>query len=354
MLERPVGDILNGSECLDMKATMAPKTKVFLTVDTEHSIGGAFADPALKPVGNDKRIYGRIGGREYGIPLIMDIADRFGLKVTFFVEVFNKYFFGDEEMREVVDSIVGRGHDVQLHLHPNYLNFTLKCPQDLKYSDLIGDYPLERQTEMLADARDTLVKHGAGVPIAFRAGCFGAGGETLVALADTGFLIDSSYNRAYLGGPCLMPDWGINDIQSRQGIFELPVTNFIEITGLRPRRNMPLDINGVSFEEMRYVLQSACKGDGPHAITVILHSFSFVRPGDVQYSKAKPRHHVIRRFEKLCRFLAENSNDFKVNALGDLTQEELNEMAQWRGDTFPIVPAYLSIARFGGQLLDRL
>ena len=30
------------------------KIKVFLTVDVEHSIGGAFNNPNLKPVGNKK------------------------------------------------------------------------------------------------------------------------------------------------------------------------------------------------------------------------------------------------------------------------------------------------------------
>lgn len=70
---------------------MDHKTNVFITVDTEHSIGGAFSNPNLKPVGNEKRIYGKIGNKYYGIPLIMDIADEYGIPLTFFVEVMNKY-----------------------------------------------------------------------------------------------------------------------------------------------------------------------------------------------------------------------------------------------------------------------
>lgn len=328
---------------------------VFITVDTEHSIGGAFNDPRMKPVGNEKRIFGKIGQREYGIPLIMDISDRFGLKITFFVEVFNQYFFGDKEGREVVAYILKRGHDVQLHLHPNYLNFTLKRPQDLHYSDLIGEYPRDRQMEMIAQARKTLENHGAEAPIAFRAGCFGANTDTLSALSETGFIIDSSYNGAFLGGPCLMPDWGINDVQlGKTSVFEFPVTNFIEKSGLRSRRNMPLDINGVSFEEMRYVLETVRRGAGPRNITVILHSFSFIKGYDVQYTRARPRWNVIRRFEKLCLFLAENTGDFKVRTFGGLTRDQLAGMMLNRCDTTPAMPAHLSLARLGGQLLDRL
>ncbi len=330
-----------------------PKTNIYITVDTEHSIGGTFADPALKPVGNDKRIYGRIGSREYGIGLIMDIADRFGLKVTFFVEVFNKYFFGEGETRQVVETILRRGHDVQLHLHPNYLNFTLERPQDLRFSDLTGDYSLERQIEMLREARQTLESYGVPRVTAFRAGCFGANADTLKALAENGFLIDSSYNGAFLGGPCLLPDWGINDMAMCEGIYEFPVTNFQEDAGVRSARPMPLDINGVSFEEMRQVLR-ACRESGPRHLTVILHSFSFVRAYDVQYRKMRPRKHVIRRFEKLCRFLAENSRDFAVHAFGNLQEDELENMLSNRNDRIPTVPRHLSWLRFGGQLWDRV
>jgi hypothetical protein len=327
---------------------------VFLTIDTEHSIGGAFADPALKPVGNAKRIFGRIDGKEYGIPLQMEIAERFGLKLVFFVEVFNRHFFGADETRRVVESILRRGHDVQLHLHPNYLNFILARPQDLTFSDLCADYPLARQTEMLAEAKEMLIDCGAPAPTAFRAGCFGADEATLKALAGNGFLLDSSYNQAFLGGPCRLPDWGLNDLAERDGFFELPVTNFIEQTGLRPRRPMPLDINGVSFEEMRRVLDAARDGAGPRNVTVILHSFSFLKAYDVQYRRARPRREVIRRFEKLCRFLGENAGDFSVRTLGGLTRDDFAGMLHNRCDTFPPMPPHLSLARFGGQLLDRL
>ena len=327
---------------------------VFLTVDTEHSIGGAFADPKLQPVGNDKRIFGRVGGREYGIPLIMDIAERFGLPLTFYVEVFNRYFFGKDETRQVVKYILDRGHDTQLHLHPNYLNFTLNRPQDLKFSDLIGEYSLERQIEMIGEARQMLIDCGAKVPVAFRAGCFGASEDTLKALKENDFLVDSSYNQSYLGSPCLMPDWRLNDLALKNDIFELPITNFIEKSGLRSSRCMPLDINGVSFEEMRHVLTSARDGSGQKNITIILHSFSFIKPLDVQYSQARIRQHVINRFEKLCRFLSDNNKDFKVRTPGELSKKELEDSVLNRSDVMIRVPGHLSLLRFFGQLKDNL
>lgn len=233
------------------------KVNVFLTIDTEHSIGGAFRDPNLKPVGNEKRIFGLIGNKQYGIPLIMDIADRYGIPITFFVEVFNKYFFGAEETREVCNYILNRNHDIQLHIHPNYLNFELHDPTKLVFSDLVGDYSLSRQAEIIEEAKETLISYGVPSPIAFRAGCFGADKNTIKALRRTGFLIDSSYNTAYLENPCLLPDIEINDLAPMHGVWEFPITNFIEHSGLRPKRYMPLDISGVSFAEMRWVFRHA-------------------------------------------------------------------------------------------------
>jgi len=78
-----------------------PRINVFITVDTEHSIGGAFRDKNLKPVGNEKRIWGKIGEKSFGIPLMMDIVETFDIRLTFFVEVLNKHYFGEDETKKV-------------------------------------------------------------------------------------------------------------------------------------------------------------------------------------------------------------------------------------------------------------
>ena len=306
-----------------LKTRSKKKIRVFLTVDTEHSIGGAFSNPKLKPVNKNKRIYGKIGKKNFGIPLMMDLADRYGLKMVFFLEVLNKYYFGEDESKQVCQYILKRNHDVQLHIHPNYLNFTRENPGNLVYSDFISDYPQDRQEALLSEARDLLIKYGAPNPSAFRAGCFGAGLSTLRALKKSGFLIDSSYNRSYCGITCSIPKSAINDLVNIEGIWEFPVTNFIEHSYLRSTRYMPLDINGVSFSEIKNVLEQSRK-NGPSNITIILHSFSFIRAYDVQYNRVKPRNTVIKRFESLCRYLAENRDHFEVGTFGSMTGEALS------------------------------
>ncbi len=329
------------------------KANIFITVDTECSIGGAFNDSRLKPIGSEKRIFGENGGTYYGIPLIMDIADRYGIQLTFFLEVMNKYYFGENENRRVCEYIIQKGHDVQLHAHPNFLNFTEQEPQKRAYSDWIGEYPVERQEEILTNAKKTLFSYGVSNVSAFRAGSFGAAGSTILALKRAGFLIDSSYNRAFIGRSCLFSDLKINDLSCLDGIWEFPITNFIESTMVRRRRYVPMDINGAGFGEMRHVLNSA-RTQGPRNVTIILHSFSFIKKLDFRYIKVKPRHQVIARFENLCRFLAEHDEHFWVRTLGSLDASEVAAMAKEARHVFPGVSIGSSLFRACEQLKDHL
>jgi hypothetical protein len=329
------------------------RINVFITIDTEHSIGGAFGDRNLKPVGNEKRIWGKIGDKSLGIPLMMDIAEAFDIRLTFFVEVLNKYYFGEDQTKKVCEYILNRGHDVQLHLHPNYLNFRLNNPREKAYSDLIGTYSLEKQIDLIEEGIKILMQTGGSRPIAFRAGCFGANEETLRALKAVGVLIDSSYNKAYVGDTCLLDNKGINDLTYLDWIWEFPITNFVESTKVRSKRFKPLDINGVSFQEMKSVLNQA-KESGPRNITIIMHSFSFLKPYDVQYNKVRPRGNVIQRFQRLCQFLEENVRFFEVRTFSSLDKEELTKICQQSSHIFPRVPSLLSVMRGFQQFRDAL
>ena len=315
--------------------------KIFITIDVETSIGGAFTKPdKLRPVGADKRIYGQIGNREFGIPLIIDILNKHNLKATFFVEPFCSFYFGEKIIKEICHYILNRGHDVQLHLHPNYQIF--KCPDWQErakrkelFPDIIAKYTLDEQINLIRQAKKILEKCGV-TPIAFRAGCFGANLDTLTALKENDFLIDSSYNLSFLGKTCfihpsrftshfslltshLSPLTYLNDLALINGIYELPITNYYDFKIGNFKRLRTLDICASSFYEMKKILRYGLK-KGPKYITFILHSFSLIKKRDVQYKTAKPNFIVINRFKKLCEFLSRNKNLFKVITLSQFAQ----------------------------------
>ena len=97
---------------------MTQKLRVYFTVDTETSMGGAWDNAGTGPLPVATTVFGQNGSGKYGIELIMDLLEEQGFRATFFVEVFCSYLLGFDEVGRVFKCIGDRGHDVQLHLHP--------------------------------------------------------------------------------------------------------------------------------------------------------------------------------------------------------------------------------------------
>ena len=98
-------------------------TQISITIDTEGSIGGAFAEGAtVEPVGSPA-IDCMVNGKSNGVGFMLDLFRNYNIKATFFVECANYYYFGDHPMRDTVVKIMEAGQDVQLHVHPCWLHY---------------------------------------------------------------------------------------------------------------------------------------------------------------------------------------------------------------------------------------
>src|SRR5579872_2890721 len=130
---------------------------VYLTVDTECSMGGAWNDAQLEPVSPERAILGKIGEEYYGTPRLMDILEDSGLRGTFFIEVLAAHVVSDSQLAEAYSQIVRRGHDAQLHLHPVYHFYHLFRKGEISkaqlpsHMDLIGRHALATQIELLRE-----------------------------------------------------------------------------------------------------------------------------------------------------------------------------------------------------------
>lgn len=164
------------------------KPKCILTVDVEALRMRA---PSCHV---DTLIYGRIDGGVYGIGRMMDIADRHGVKMTFFLDFAEVELYGDEII-EAGRYIVSRGHDLQVHCHYEFLREKVleRFPDaDESYytwyeSEEISAFILDY---CLAQYR----KCAASGPIVFRGGEYRFGEALVKKLAEKGFAADASYN----------------------------------------------------------------------------------------------------------------------------------------------------------------
>jgi hypothetical protein len=188
--------------------------------------------------------------------------------------------------------------------------------------DLIGKLPVQTQVKLLENGIILFREMVGRDPVAFRAGNFGASMSTLDALEKVNMRFDSSFCAPYLGASCLMdPGGAINSSWQRGTVCEVPVTSFG--TGTWSLRGLkPLNINAVSFWEMRKLLEQA-ERLGLRAVTFIAHSFSLFKAADEQFSRLRPDRLVLRRLERLCGYLRRNADRFPVIGFSNIETSAL-------------------------------
>jgi peptidoglycan/xylan/chitin deacetylase (PgdA/CDA1 family) len=258
-------------------------SRVLLTIDTElrwdHHLAGASWRENLAlsfdPAG-------------VGVAYQLERLAAHGLKACFFVDPMPALAYGIEPIRRMVEPILAAGQEVQLHIHPSWADLAEPV------FELTG---LDRTTQLglIRTARDLLMEAGAPPPVAFRSGGYAADLTTLEALAELGLRFDSSHNGSHHPDPSAIPlDPRHIAPAAVAGLVEIPVTQIEQ----RPGSLRHLQICAVSFGEMRAALDHAAEKDHP-VVAIVGHSFELATRGG---RKSNPA--LIRRFEKLCGFLA--------------------------------------------------
>lgn len=301
------------------------KPGVFITFDVECSMGGAWNDPALKPIPPRLGMMGEYGKHRFGVPLICDILQRSNLPATFFLEPFNEELGYPGETEPVARYLTECGQDVQLHIHPNHVHYGLiQAGQDCQRTDQMADLSPEWQQEVVEKGSALLEAWTGSRPIAFRAGNMGASEETLKALAAAGVWIDSSYTFPYVGGQCRFAETERYNGSKWYGeVLEVALSAYRQpkFPGLHAAK--PVDLMGSSFAECRDAVKMICDAGGD--AVVILHSFSLFKVRDKQYSGGRFNRVVARRFERFCEWLDDQRRQYPPRTfaeLGRMVREE--------------------------------
>ncbi|WP_156840792.1 polysaccharide deacetylase family protein [Novosphingobium aquimarinum] len=287
---------------------------VFLTIDTEFS-SGMFGQGAARDWEDNFRtcIACETSKGDVGIFYQMDVADRHGLKLVFFVDPMPALVWGIEPIKRVVGPILERGHDVQLHLHTEWLAFAESNPLGSRTGKNLADFSAEDQLVLLTVALETLMAAGAPFPTAFRAGNYGADDNTLRCLSQLDIPFDTSFPPGLDQSDCRL-SFGAHVLTPTQmhGVTELPI-GAISSRG-DSRRHVQL--TAMSDWELRDATRHAVAAGWP-ALVIVSHSFEMMN------RKRGTSNRIVRyRFEQYCEWLAGQS----AARTADLRDPGLNDL----------------------------
>src|SRR5579863_4918117 len=167
-------------------------THVLITIDTEFSAGGCFDHPRRSGPITDQAVFCRINGKSHGLGFLLATFARFDIKATFFVEAAHTLMLGFEPMRPAVDAILQAGHDVQLHIHPMWLDAPVNSNPGAPRNDSMANLDDVSCAQVIESGLAAFTAWGAPRPIAFRAGNLQMGRGTYRVLREREIPISSS------------------------------------------------------------------------------------------------------------------------------------------------------------------
>lgn len=317
---------------------------VFLTFDIEVWCNGWDNLDKEFPGAFERYIYGRSKHGDYALPKTLAILNQNGLKGVFFVEPLFATRFGSKYLETVVQLIRAAGQEIQLHLHPEWTDEAIHPLIDncAKKRQHLTYYTLEEQTTLIGHGKRMLEAAGSGPITAFRSGSYAANSDTFEALRRNGIYLDSSLNRCFaVSAPDLRSEHMFDRVFSVQNVVTYPVTVFKDGFG----KLRPAQVGACGFNELRDASQSAERA-GVADFVIVSHNFEMLTPDSSQ-----PDWIVVARFERLCAYLAQHSQQFKVGGFNaDCSQLPSDEFAR------PVVYAtrYSTLTRYWEQFRRRI
>jgi hypothetical protein len=267
----------------------------------------------------DRDVYGITRQGERGLRYQLGIIERYGLKCVVFVEALSAGVLGLDLLKELVDLVEGRGHEVALHIHTEWLPYFRRPLLGDRYGRHMADFSEDDQRRLIDQGLENLSVAGAGRIVALRAGNAGANLATLRAARHSGIAIDSSYFAPHLNGVCLLPpEPEIPHPIRLEGIVEVPISWFRDGMG----RIRPAQLCACSIGELDHLFSEAWSQDW-RVITVLMHSFELVRRRSPERTQTVRRLHDYR-LDRLCRLIAANNGKFVSTTFRELDLDEIS------------------------------
>lgn len=321
---------------------MRKPTEITITIDTECSIAGAFANPGIRKPVAEKAILCEVDGKEQGVGYLLDVFNRYNIKASFFIECAHYYYFGDSPMREVVDRIGAAEQDLQLHVHPCWLYYN-KDPNigSFPTNDSCKDRSYDELKKIFELSIDVFERWTGKKPEALRTGSLFADLNIYRVMRDLGIPLASN---VAIGGN--VPDEPELYLHSGRhlidGVMELPVYSYYDRKIAGGNHVKSLQITSCSWPEMRYLLRKA-RANGVENVVILTHPFEFIKKSDPYFSEITRNRINQQRLEKLCKFIAENDGEFVSADFGSYANDWLSRGI--RQESMMEIPSYYAFGR---------
>ncbi|MEZ5707861.1 MAG: hypothetical protein R3E02_00560 [Blastomonas sp.] len=275
-------------------------TRVYLTIDTELS-ASHFRHHGVAGVEEnfDQAIIGRTENGDVGIVHQMRQLAAHGLKAVFFIDPMPALILGNDIVKRMVHPVLELGFDVQLHAHTEWLALAdpALSPVGGKTGRNMCSFDEADQRRILEFATEQLCRAGADMPVAFRAGNYGADDATLRALASLGFGYDTSFSPGIRFSNCAisLDDQCLQPVE-HEGVVEVPI-GAISAWGAGQRH---AQITAISAWEMSAAIAHA-NTRGHQSFSLVSHSFELLCR-----SRRRINTIVASRFDTLCAYLGDH------------------------------------------------
>jgi SAM-dependent methyltransferase len=287
--------------------------RLMITVDVE-------AQPARAARDHVKRlIWGEYPEGRGGIGEMMDIADLHGAPIVMFLDYCERALYGNDIL-DVAREVHRRGHDLQIHSHPEFLSADFWTERGLNPPVSINTAS-EDQASALVEYLCSSQEEAGGEPArGYRGGGYRYGPAVLGALVKNGVMLDSSYIAARDNQP--LRRGRLRPFLWANGCFEVPVSCVNPFLNLN--RDFDLNFNASAFhnaQRMMQCMEAFYAQLGNDAIaSMVMHSWSFSRrQQDGLFSPPDPN--SLERFDTFLGLL-------KKSGISVITTAEALRLAQ--------------------------
>ena len=252
------------SDCHSFQFDKKADIYLVISIDVE-------ALPERAPSNHVERlIYGDFGeAHREGIEEMMDAADHAGVQISFFLDVLEVSRF-PQQIAEVAKRIVARGHDVELHAHPDNVPAEFWSELGIPPARLVA-FTRSDAAALFGYAHRLFETWKLPQPVAFRGGGYEQSRGLIEAMPDAKLAFSYNYNprgtsQAHNFGRLPMFTW-------TNGVIEIPISYVPHAFGdVRFDDNLLNDVPGM-YKEIEDFGRAE---PDVNVLVMMMHSWSFL------------------------------------------------------------------------------